>query len=349
MAISVERQSIGLNGEVRARAAAMRRLIFAERRIGSIRADREHTLALPDGRKLGAAEFGGRTPVPIVYIHGFMGSRLEPGIADGRTSSIVAFDRPGYGRSDPQATPSLAAFGRDVAAGLDQLGIEQCVLVGASAGAPYAVAAALALGPRVARLVLVAGIAGPEVLHSAGGTADVIVRLAAEAGGRGRVLHRWLSFARRVGLDRTLLGAAIATEAEALARHGVEAATVHERLLQSLRTGNDRSMGGVVGDARLLTSPWDVDPGRLAPGTLVLHGTADPAVPPRHAAWYASRLPEPQVSLLEGERHLSVCFAAIGTVERVAREAALAVERLRGGTAAGKARLKRKETPHAPA
>jgi pimeloyl-ACP methyl ester carboxylesterase len=304
------------------RAATLSRLIFAERRVTPIRADRERTLVLPDGRKLGVAEFGERSAVPIVYLHGFLGSRLEPGAADGRTSGIVAFDRPGYGGSDLQPAPSLAAFGRDIAAGLDLLGIERCVLVGASAGAPYAVAAALALGPRVAKLVLAAGIGGPEVLLGAGGAARVIVRLAGRALA-GRLLHGWFRLARRTGLDRTLLGIAISTEFASLARLGIETATVHERLLQSLRAGSDRWLRGVLADARLLTRPWDLDLSRLASGTVVIHGTADPAVPAAHAEWYAAHLPAPEIEMVRGQRHLSLCFASVATVERIAREAAL--------------------------
>ncbi len=307
----------------RMRRSGLSRLVFAERGVAPIHADREQTLILPDGRRLGVAEFGERAAVPIIYLHGFLGSRLEPGAADGRTASIVAFDRPGYGRSDLQTVPSLAAFGRDIAAGLDLLGIERCVLVGASAGAPYAIASALALGPRVARLVLVAGIGGPDVLLGAGGTARVIVRLAGQELGGGRLLHGWFRLARWSGLDRTLLGIAISTEFGPLARLGIETATVHERLLQSMRTGSDHWLRGVVADARLLTRPWDLDLAGLAPRTFVMHGTADPAVPAAHARWYAAHLPEPQVELLPGERHLSLCFASVGNVERIAREAAI--------------------------
>ncbi len=305
-----------------ARAVALSRLIFAERRVTPIRADRERTLVLPDGRRLGVAEFGERAAVPIVYLHGFLGSRLEPAAADGRTSSIIAFDRPGYGRTDLQPAPSLAAFGRDIATGLDLLGIERCVLVGASAGAPYAVAAALALGPRAAKLILAAGIAGPEVLLQAGGAARVIVRLAGQALA-GRCLHGWFRFVRWSGLDRTLLGIAISTEYASLARLGIETATVHERLLQSLRTGSDHWLRGLVADARLLTRPWDLDLASLAPGTLVIHGTADPAVPAAHAEWYAAHLPAAQIELVTGQRHLSLCFGSVATIERIAREAAL--------------------------
>ncbi len=59
---------------------------------------------LPDGRRLGYAEFGDPAGRPILYFHGFPSSRLEAGLAHGaalRTGvRIVAPDRPGSGLSD---------------------------------------------------------------------------------------------------------------------------------------------------------------------------------------------------------------------------------------------------------
>lgn len=300
------------------------RLVFGEPKVAPIRPDREHVVSLPDGRRLGAAEFGQRSSLPLVYLHGFLGSRLEPGAVDRRFVNIIGLDRPGYGRTDPQPVRSLAGFGRDVRDGLDRLGVGRCVLAGASAGAPYAVAAAHALGPRVLKLVLIAGVAGPDVLLRTRGTADVIVRLAGERWGGGRLLHGWFRFARRTGLDRTLLGLAVASELRSLARHGLSGPFVHERLLQSLRTGNDRWLRGVAADARVLTRPWDVDPAALQTDTLVLHGTDDPAVPIEHAYWYAAKLPRARVEIAPGERHLSLCFASTDLVQRIVQELAAA-------------------------
>ena len=302
-------------------AALSRGLVFAERRIAPIRPDREHTVVLPDGRRLGAAEFGERAAVPIVYLHGFLGSRLEPGAAEGRSRNIIGLDRPAYGRSDPQPAPSLAAFGRDARDGLDRLGVGRCLVVGVSAGAPYALAAALALGPeRAPRLVLIGGVGGPDVLTAAGGGAEVIVRFARRGFGRGLLLRPWFRFARRTGLDRTLLGLGVAAEAGPLARHGHGMVLVHERLLQSLRAGSGAALPGPTADAFLLTRPWDIDPGALAAEALVLHGTDDPVVPPDHAAWYGERLPRSRVEFLPGEHHLSACFANVPTIQRIARE-----------------------------
>jgi pimeloyl-ACP methyl ester carboxylesterase len=304
--------------------APLSRMVLAGRGVAPARADREFAVPLPGGRRLGVAEFRGEGGgVPVLYLHGFLGSRLEPGAIEGRTATILGVDRPCYGRTDAQeGEPSLAAFGRDVRDGLDALGVGRCVVVGASAGAPYALAAALALGPaRAPRLVLAGGIGGPDVLGGAGGGAVTIVRLSGRGRfGRGRLLRRWFGLARRTGLDRALLGAAIGAESEALARHGLRASLVHERMLRSLREGSGPAMRGIAADARLLTRPWDVDPGALEAGALVVHGADDAVVPVAHARWWAARLPRARLEVLPGERHLSACFASVPTVERIARE-----------------------------
>ena len=92
------------------------------------------------------AEFGSRSALPVIYLHGFIGSRLEPGAVEIEDTNIISFDRPGYGRTDLQRLPSLRAWGADVAEALVQLGVADCILVGVSTGAPYALAVAAGSG-----------------------------------------------------------------------------------------------------------------------------------------------------------------------------------------------------------
>ena len=108
--------------------------------ISLIRPEADLVVRVHDGRRLGVAEFGIRSALPVLYFHGFIGSRLEPGAAELYDTNIIAFDRPGYGRTDLQRLPSLRTWGADVAEALVQLGVGQCMVVGVSTGAPYALA-----------------------------------------------------------------------------------------------------------------------------------------------------------------------------------------------------------------
>ncbi len=117
-------------------------------------------------------------PVPIVLLHGTSASLHT---WDGWVAALAAerrvirFDLPGFGLTGP--TPDgdyrIERYVEFVAAMLDALGVEHCVLVGNSFGGTVAWQTALALPPgRVQKLVLVdaAGYAdGSDVAPPPGG------------------------------------------------------------------------------------------------------------------------------------------------------------------------------------
>lgn len=80
--------------------------------------DSSDTLTLPDGRKLGYAQYGSLTGQPILYLHGLPGSRLEAagynelGLKLG--ARIIAADRPGIGWSSPHPGRTLLDYPKDL-------------------------------------------------------------------------------------------------------------------------------------------------------------------------------------------------------------------------------------------
>ena len=302
------------------------------RAIPLIRPATDLILRLHDGRRLGVAEFGSRSALPVIYLHGFIGSRLEPAAVEIEGTNIISFDRPGYGRTDLQRLPSLRAWGTDVAEALVQLGVVDCILVGVSTGAPYALAVAAALGNRAKRVILAGGIAGPEVLETAGGTALVLSMIGRRGSRTGRLVHRLLNLARTTRLDRRLMAMVVAGEREALERQGLATDVLHARLLQSFRAGNRRGMRGALADARLVAQPWDFSVSDVQTEVELLHGTDDQVVPPAHAHWYAAHLPCARLAMTPGELHLSMCFRSAGRIQESCRELAAPVAQ--GGRAA---------------
>ena len=296
-------------------AQTLPRLILRARTAEPIRPLSERRLTLPDGRRLGLAEFGHLEGRPVVYLHGFMGSRLEPGVVGAPRTRIIGIDRPGYGWSDRQPAPSLAAFGRDVAMALDMLGVESCVLVGVSSGAGFAIAAAMALGARARRLILIGGVGAPALLEQAGGKADYLLRLGRAHGLGGRMRRQALRSARFLGGDRAFVGLIVAAERSGIAEMGFDPDLLHERMLQSLRTGSGWSVAGPLADGRLLSQAWDIDPSLVATPATVVHGLADPVVPAAHGRWFASMLPRSELRLLPHAMHLTSCFASIDLVQ----------------------------------
>ena len=126
------------------------------------RSSRVHRL--PDGRRIGYAEYGSVDGLPAIALHGTPGSRFMFALTDegarARGLRIIAPERPGYGLSDVHHFDTLAETAEDVEAIADALGIGRFALIGVSGGGPHAVAAAARLKDRVLRMALI-GPVGP--------------------------------------------------------------------------------------------------------------------------------------------------------------------------------------------
>ena len=106
----------------------------------------------------------------VVLIHGWSCDRtywreqIEPLIA---TYRVVSIDLAGHGESGQErAAWTLPAFGEDVKAVVEALGLERVVLVGHSMGGPAALEAARLLGSKVL------GVVAVDALHDAGSKPD---------------------------------------------------------------------------------------------------------------------------------------------------------------------------------
>jgi pimeloyl-ACP methyl ester carboxylesterase len=121
----------------------------------------ELEFTLPDGRVLAYAEYGDSDGVPVVFHHGTPGSRLLATLLDAQASEagirVIAPDRPGFGRSDPDPDRRIEDWSRDVSALMDALSVRQFGVLGFSGGGPFALACA-ATCPRAGSLGLVSAL-----------------------------------------------------------------------------------------------------------------------------------------------------------------------------------------------
>lgn len=122
------------------------------------------TTTLADGRTLAYAEFGDPDGAPVFVFHGGIGSRgfgmLFDDAGEAVGARLLAPDRPGYGRSDPQPGRELLDWPDDVAALADDLDLQTFGVLGVSGGGPFAAACARALSDRLTGAAL-ASSAGP--------------------------------------------------------------------------------------------------------------------------------------------------------------------------------------------
>lgn len=119
----------------------------------------------PDGVEIHYEVRGAGDPA-IVLIPGWTNPRAiwgEHPTTLSRSHRVVALDLAGHGASGANRSEwTVAAFGEDIAAVADQLGLERVVLVGFSMGAGVALKAAERLGDRAVGVVFVDELKDPE-------------------------------------------------------------------------------------------------------------------------------------------------------------------------------------------
>jgi pimeloyl-ACP methyl ester carboxylesterase len=102
----------------------------------------------------------------LVLVHGWTNSRAIWGQHPetlAKSHRVVALDLAGHGISDAdRADWTVEAFGQDVVAVADRLGLDRIVLVGFSMGGPVIIEAADQLGDRVDGLVFVDTVQDPD-------------------------------------------------------------------------------------------------------------------------------------------------------------------------------------------
>jgi pimeloyl-ACP methyl ester carboxylesterase len=281
-------------------------------------------LTLADGRTLAYAEYCDRRGWPLVYLHGFPGSRLAGGVLDeaARTAGVrvVAPERPGLGRSSPQPGRTLLDHASDVHALVEALGLRGFAVLGESGGGPYALALAYALPEQVECAAIVCGLGPVGCAGWADGIATkerigyaiarrapllagrTLVPIAAWAGRRPRAflyVTRWqLGDADREVLLGPIGNLVAADFAEAFCQGG----------------------GGAAQDLALLFRPWPFDPGEIRIRVAFFHGTADRTVSLASTRGLAARVARAQLHVFEGHGHFSLLACKANDVFRVMRD-----------------------------
>lgn len=129
----------------------------------------EQTCVLPDGRKLGFAEYGSRSPdaVPAFFFHGAPGARYDGlGYHDSGKKlnvRIICPDRPGHGLSTHHPTRKLIDYPKDISLLAKHLKLTKYHVFGQSGGGPFALACAYGTPKdELLNATIVAGMGPPE-------------------------------------------------------------------------------------------------------------------------------------------------------------------------------------------
>jgi pimeloyl-ACP methyl ester carboxylesterase len=268
----------------------------------------DNVLRLDDGRLLGYAEFGDPRGKPVMFFHGFPGSRLEGALghdAAGRAGvRVICIDRPGMGLSTFQPKRRILDWPADVAALADALGIGQFAAGGVSGGGPYAAACALRLADRLTGAAIISGLA-PFDVPGGGDGMNRMNRVLFVLGRRAPWLMRLpvLLMARSArsperAIDQ-MAGSLPPPDRAIMQRPDVRAAFASD-LAEAFRAG----ARGAAWELVLYSRPWGF---RLQDIQMEVHlwqGEADTNVPPAMGRYQAEAIPRCRAMFYPGEGHL---------------------------------------------
>jgi pimeloyl-ACP methyl ester carboxylesterase len=262
-----------------------------------------HDVRLADGRNLRVHDSGNRgqsEAFTVVWHHGTpqTGAPLAPLLAATaeRGMRLISYGRPGYGGSSPLPGRNVASAASDVAAAADALGVDRFAVMGASGGGPHALACAALLPDRVTGVVCLASPApfGVDGLDFFTGMADEGALRAALAGPEARVRHEATAEFDPTSFNDRDYAALEANWSSLGADVGVAAAA-----------GPD----GAIADDLALVAPWGFNVAQITAPVLLVQGGQDRVIPPSHAKWLLSQIPEGELWLRPNDGHIAILDA----------------------------------------
>ncbi|QLH84621.1 alpha/beta fold hydrolase [Halosimplex pelagicum] len=258
------------------------------------------------GRRLAYDEYGTPDGDPVVFLHGTPGSRRLGALVDDRAREadirVIAPDRPGFGRSTvwPERRPTDAPAWVEPLLG--DVGVERARVVAFSGGAADALALGATRPDLVDRVDLVSGAAPPSVAAATPRLQGLLGRLAATTP---RLLgatlrgQRWL--AERAGPSAVL--------AQYTDDPGEIPADAAELVRADFLEALGRSRGGAVTELAWVGDGWGVSPADVTVPVRLWHGSDDANVPVGDAERLRDRLPDAELTVLDGD-HLTTLLDA---------------------------------------
>lgn len=271
----------------------------------------EGGVELPDGRRLGFAEFGAPDGRAVIWFHGTPGARRQVPVAARRLAHergyrIVCVDRPGIGSSHPHLHRSVADFADDIEVLADRLGIEEFATIGLSGGGPYALGASARLGDRVPIVSVLGGVAPTIGDDAIPGGLVALGKLVSPVLGRTRgpiamVAAGALRLTRPAANQLIDLYARVSPEGD---RELLRTPEFRDMFLDDLINGSRKQFGAVFADILLFSRHWGFDAADVDAPVTWWHGDADNIIPFAHGEHLASRLPKAVFRALPGAGHL---------------------------------------------
>ena len=272
--------------------------------------ERTRSVRLATDRRLTYAEYGPSSGTPVVFLHGTPGSRRLGGLFETTAEDcgvrLLAFDRPGYGRSPPWPDRTVRDGAQFVTAILDDADVDSAGAIAFSGGAPYALAAAATRSDRIDRVDLVSGAMPPEMIEEPpaiqrllGGmaTATPLLLRGLFRGQTWLARHRNPSFVVSQYTTEEATGVVPESAAEIVRADFLEALSRHRR--------------GVVTEFRHAGSDWNVPFEEIDAEVCLWHGALDTNVPIAAARRLESALPTAELRVFDDADHLRTLLESV--------------------------------------
>ena len=267
----------------------------------------DETHVTPEGRRIGWLARGPEEGTPVLYIHGWPGSRLEQGVVpdevlDRFDVRLISVDRPGWGNTDPLHGLRSERV-KDVLTVCDALGIDRFPAMGVSCGGSYIFTLAAIAPDRVTRIVSVSGqMPYDDEAAIEGLAADQAAELPLTRAGRSRELEETCRRERELFLT----GDPYTDLSEGMSppeRAWYAQPAVLDGVRAEMREGFRQGAEGHIDDCLTSVQPFDVDVSTIRCPVRAVHGSIDEWEPLPNLTRFLGTIDDTQLIVLDGLGH----------------------------------------------
>jgi pimeloyl-ACP methyl ester carboxylesterase len=271
-------------------------------------------LPLKNGGQLAFCEYGSANGTPVLFCHGWPSSRTMAQLTDNAARElgvrIISPDRPGIRDSSFQPSRKLIDWPEMVEQLADHLEIENLRVLAISGGAPYAYAAAWKLPDRVRAAAIASGAPPIVDLTDHSGLLALYRRMIWLYNNSPQTLRAFfyvtgaLASIRPPTRLRPLMLKVL--RLRPCDSQSLEDTVAFEACFESQRRAWLSSVKGLIQDAEIFGQPWEFRLEDVDVPVRLWHGTEDRAFSVGIAEYMASRIPNCELRLVEGEGHYSL-------------------------------------------
>ncbi len=272
--------------------------------------DSSKIMTLNDGRSLGFSDFGDPNGKPIIYFHGFPGSRLETQrfnqVALANNYRLITMDRPGMGLSSLDRNRTILSTVNDVITLADYLKIDRFSVMGHSGGGPFVAACAYLIPQRMTGAAIVSGMSpfmNPEThvgMVRAQLFASKLVKIFPPLATLMMKITRMMLNKSDKLLEKMIKPLPLIDQN--IFRDPVSGKELIQSTLEAFRNG----VAGTAYEMKILLNDWGFKLEDIICPVSIWHGAKDSQVPISNAKLYAKLITNSSLHIFEDDGHHSL-------------------------------------------